>query len=167
VTGSIYSTDPRVDRPHLFSILSYHPMKIHTLSIPTFGLSCCVRDLVGPQCWVLLYPLTRLLCSSKQNCLFWWIPFRCRERCGALLTVGSLPASSITSLRQPWSGASLSYLTGSVEGLLWLYSTTICSQVDCMTIYREFWVMDAKLWCSQSCDWNKDEYDNTKCLVVM
>jgi len=39
VTGSIYSADPGVDRHHLISISSYHTMKIHTLSFPTFGLT--------------------------------------------------------------------------------------------------------------------------------
>jgi len=43
VTGSIYSADPGVDRHHLISISIYHKMRIHTLSFPTFGLSCSVR----------------------------------------------------------------------------------------------------------------------------
>jgi hypothetical protein len=37
VTGSINSAHPGVDRHHLISISSYHTMKIHTLSFPTFG----------------------------------------------------------------------------------------------------------------------------------
>ena len=44
VTGSIYSVDPAVDRHHLISISSYHTMKIHTLSFPTFDLTRSVRD---------------------------------------------------------------------------------------------------------------------------
>jgi hypothetical protein len=48
VTGSIYSADPRVDRHHLISISSYHTMKIHTLSFPTFGLTRSVRDIMDP-----------------------------------------------------------------------------------------------------------------------
>jgi len=49
VTGSIYSSDPRVDRHHLISISSYLTMKIHTLSFPTFGLTRSVRDIVDPR----------------------------------------------------------------------------------------------------------------------
>ena len=49
VTGSIYSADPGVDRHHLISISSYHTMKIHTLSFPTFGLTCSVRNIVDPR----------------------------------------------------------------------------------------------------------------------
>jgi len=63
VTGSIYSTDPGVDRHHLISISSYHTMKIHTLSFPTFGLRSSVRDVdpckcVDPQCRVVSCLLT-------------------------------------------------------------------------------------------------------------
>jgi len=66
VTGSIYSADPGVDRHHLNSISSYHTMKIHTLSFPTFGLTRSVRDFVDPRnCvdphgWVVSYLLTFL-----------------------------------------------------------------------------------------------------------
>jgi len=42
-TGSIYSADPGVHRHHLISISSYHSMKIHTLCLPTFGLSRSIR----------------------------------------------------------------------------------------------------------------------------
>jgi len=48
VTGSIYSADPGVDRHHLISISTYHTMKIHNLSFPTFGLTRSVRDFVDP-----------------------------------------------------------------------------------------------------------------------
>ena len=70
VTGSIYSADPRVDRYHLISISSYHTMEIHTLSFPTFGLTCSVRDFVDPHnCvdphrQVVSYLLTFLRSSS-------------------------------------------------------------------------------------------------------
>jgi len=46
VMGSIYSADPGVDRHHLISISSYHTMKIHTLSVPTFGLTHSVCDVM-------------------------------------------------------------------------------------------------------------------------
>jgi len=49
VTGSIYSADPGVDRHHLISISSYHTMKIHTLSFPTFGITRSVRDCMDPR----------------------------------------------------------------------------------------------------------------------
>jgi len=46
VMGSIYSADPGIDRHHPISISSYHTMKIHTLSFPTFGLTRSVQDFV-------------------------------------------------------------------------------------------------------------------------
>jgi len=48
VTGSLYSADHGVHRHHLISISSYHTMKIHTLSFPTFTLTRSVRDFVDP-----------------------------------------------------------------------------------------------------------------------
>ena len=71
VTGSINSADPAVDRHHLISISSYHTMKIHTLSFPTFGLTRSVRDFVDPgncvdpHCRVVSYLLTSLCSSSS------------------------------------------------------------------------------------------------------
>jgi len=70
VTGSISSADPGVDRHHLISISSYHTMKIHTLSFPTFGLTRSVRDCmdprncVDPHGRVVSYLLTFLRSSS-------------------------------------------------------------------------------------------------------
>jgi len=46
VTGSIYSADLAVHRHHLISTSSYHTMKIHTLSFPSFSLTCSVWDFV-------------------------------------------------------------------------------------------------------------------------
>ena len=71
VTRSIYSADPGVDRYHLFSISSYHTMKIHNLCFPTLGLTRSVRDCVDPcNCMdphgrVVLYLLTFFLRSSS------------------------------------------------------------------------------------------------------
>jgi len=73
VTGSIYLADRGVHRHHLISISSFHTMKIHTLSFPTFSLTCSVRDFVDPrtcvdtQRRVVSYHLTRFLRSSNQN----------------------------------------------------------------------------------------------------
>ena len=70
VTGSVYLADPGVDRHHLISIFSYHTLKIHTLSFPTFGLTGSVRDFVDPRNCVdphgrvVLY-LTTILRSSS------------------------------------------------------------------------------------------------------
>jgi len=58
VMGSIYSADPGVDRHHLISISSYHTMKIHTVSFPTFGLTHSVHDFVDPHRWVVSCLLT-------------------------------------------------------------------------------------------------------------
>jgi len=71
VRGSLYSGDPGVDRHHLISIFSYYIMKIHTVSFPTFGLTCSVRDFVDPhncvdpQGRVVSYLLTFFLRSSS------------------------------------------------------------------------------------------------------
>jgi len=58
-------------------------------------------------------------------------------------------------------------LNGRVQVLLRLCSSTICSQIDRMYIYRETVRTHAIYWCSKSCDCNKDKYDMTKFLVVM
>jgi len=94
LTGSIHSADPGVDRHHLNSISSYHTLIIHTLSFPTFGLMCSVRDFVDLQCRVVSYLPTRLLYSSKDKHSVSWIQCGCRERYGGLLMVGSLPSCS-------------------------------------------------------------------------
>jgi len=141
--GSAFSADPRVDIHHLISISSYHPMKIHTLSFTTCGLTRSVRDCVDPpncmdpQCRVVSYLLTQYLCSSNQNRSFLWIPFWCPERCAGVLIVGSLPSSSLVSPQWPPSGASLSTLNGRVQVLLRLCSSTICGQIERMYIYRD------------------------------
>jgi len=85
VMGSIYSADPGADWHHLIPMYSYHTMKIHTLSFPTFVLTRSVQDFmdrhncVDPQRQVVLYHVTRFVHSSNQNCSCWWIPFGCRQ----------------------------------------------------------------------------------------
>jgi len=62
---------PRSRQTSSHSISSYHTMKIHTLSFPTFGLTRSVRDFVDPRIWVdpqrrvVSYLLTRFLRSSN------------------------------------------------------------------------------------------------------
>jgi len=75
VMGSIYSADPGVYTHYLISTSSYHTMKIHTLSFPTFGLTRSVRavdprNCVDHQCREVSYILTRFLRSSNQNHCF-------------------------------------------------------------------------------------------------
>jgi len=76
VLGNIYSADPRVDRHHLISISSYHTMKIHTLSFPTFGLTRSVRDFVAacncmdPQRRVVSYFPTQFATLLEPEPLF-------------------------------------------------------------------------------------------------
>jgi len=166
VTASIESADPGLDS-HLISTWSYHTMQIHTLSFPTCDLTCSVWDFleacnsVDSQCPVVSYLLTGYLRSVS------WILFGCRPRWGRVWMVGSLPSSSIISPQQPPSGVSLSSLNEHVLVLLQLYWSTICSQIECIYICWETWMMHAVLWCRESCGCNKDEYDKTKCLVVM
>jgi len=143
VTGSILSADPGADRDHLISITSYYTMKIHTLLWPTFGLTCTAwdfldpRNCVDPQCGVVSYLLTWFLLSSIPNCSFSWIQLGCHKRSGGVLMVASLPSGSIVSPQWPPTGASLSSLSGSVQVLLELCSTTICCQIDHLYIYRK------------------------------
>jgi len=138
-----------------------------TVSFPTVNLTHSVRDVVDHQQRVLLYLLTWCLHSSNQNSSFSWIPFGCRERCRGVSMVGSLPSSCIVSPQWPPSGASLSFLNVHDQVLLWWCSSTICGQIACKYIYTETYIIHAILWCSESGDCNKDEYDKTKCLVVV
>jgi len=163
----VYSADHKVDRHHLISISYYHTMKIHTLSFPTFGLPRAVWDVVDPQHRVVSYLLTRFLHILNQNRSFWWILSGCCERWGWVLMVGSLSSSSIVLLQWPPSSVSLSFLNWCVQVLFRFCSTNICGQIDGMFIFTETSIMHAILWCSESCDCNKDEYDRTKCLVVV
>jgi hypothetical protein len=101
---SIYLRDPGVNRRHLI-LLSYN--EIHNLSFPTFDLTRSFRDFVDPRNCV--YPhgrvvshlLTLFLLSSSQNRCFSRIPIGCRERCGGVLMMGSVPSSSAVSLHRP------------------------------------------------------------------
>ena len=83
VTGSIYSADLGVHRHHLISISSYHTIKIHTLSFPTFSLTCSFRDYMDPHNWmdpqrrVVSSLLTWFLRSLNQNRSVSEIPFGC------------------------------------------------------------------------------------------
>jgi len=134
---------PRVDRHYFISISSYHTMKLHSLSFPTYGLTRSVRDFVeprkcvDPQHRVISYLLTQFLSSSNRNHSFLSITFGCCERCGGVLMVGSLPSSSIVSPQWPPSGASLSFLNGRVQVILRFCSSTICGQIHRLYIYRD------------------------------
>jgi len=163
VMGSILTS------AHFHLILSYYE-NTHTIFPNCWSHSLCPRccdrrNWKDHQCQVVSHLLTRFLCSSNQNRYFSWVPFRCRRRCGGLTIACALPSSSIVSPQRPPSGVSLSSLNGRVHMLLWLCSTTICGQIDRMHIYTETYIMHAILWCSKSCDCNKDEYYKPKCLV--
>ena len=73
VTGSIYSGDPGVDRHHLIFTSSHHTSKIHTVSFPTFGLTCCFRDFVDPHGRVVSYLLTLFLRSRTAFAHKFWL----------------------------------------------------------------------------------------------
>jgi len=82
VTGSIYSADPRVDRHDLISIFSYHTIKSHTLSFPTFGLTRSVRDFVDPHGQVVSYLLifrrtSRLMSKERVESFSQRHPLQC------------------------------------------------------------------------------------------
>jgi hypothetical protein len=173
VLGSIYLPDSGVHRHHLICISSYHIINIHTLSFWTIDPTHSLQNLVDPhnrmdpQCWVASYLLTLCVHTLRQNSSVSWIAFVCCKRCGGVLIVGSLPPSSIISPQLPPSGASLHDLTGCVLVLIQLWPITICGQIDCMYIFTETCRMHAILWCSKSCDSNKNEYTETKCLVAI
>jgi hypothetical protein len=84
-----------------------------------------------------------------------------------MLMVGCLPLSSIISPQWPPSSASLSCPNGRVHVLLWVCLTTTCGQIDRMYIWTETQIMHFILWCSESCDCKKDEYDKMKWHVVV
>jgi len=124
VTGSIYSADPGVDRHHLFSILSYHTMKIHYLS-QLFSLTRSVHDIMDRRNYMGSSMLGHIISShpiptlKNQNRSFSSMPFGCRERCGGVLMMGSLPSSSIVSMQRPPNGASSKVLS---MGVAWCSS---------------------------------------------
>jgi len=169
--GSIYSGDPWVDTYHLIFILCYHSTKIHTLTFPTFGLTCSCRDFLDlrnymdPHGRVVSYIITIPL-SSSQNCSFSRILFGYCARCGGMLMVGSLPSISVVSPQWPPSGASLGSVNGCLQVLLRSCSTTICGQIDHMYIYWDTEIMHTILWGSESCYCNKDEYNRQNALCL-
>jgi len=124
VTRSIYSGDPGVDVQHPIFIPSCHTTQIHTLSFPTFGLTCSFWYVVDPpHCmdphgWVVSYLLTFFLRSLSYNHTPSWVPFGCCGRCGRLLMVGYLPSSSVVSPQWPACGASLGSLNERLQVLL-------------------------------------------------
>jgi len=70
VLGSVYSDDRRVRRDPVISILSYHRMKIRTLSFQTVSLARSIRDYLGsrncvnPQPRVLSFLVVQLRAPS-------------------------------------------------------------------------------------------------------
>jgi hypothetical protein len=144
-------------------------MTMDTRSFPTFGLTHYVHgfkephNCVDPQRQVVWNILFCFLLSLNKHRYYIWIPFGCRETCNDVLIVDSLPSSSIVSPQRPPHGTSQSSL---VQVVLQLCSTTICSHIDSMYITRETNKLHSILWCSKSCDCNKDKYDMMKCLVA-
>jgi len=104
-TGSIYLGDPVVDRSH--HILSSYNQYTLYLS-QHLGLTCSVWDgmdpcnCVDPHKQVVPNLLTLFLPSSGQNCSVSWIPFGCRERCGGVFMMYSLPFNSFILPQRPW-----------------------------------------------------------------
>jgi hypothetical protein len=139
-SDGINSVDPGVGRHNLISILSYHTMKIHTLSFSTFGLTLSVRDFVDAcncvdyQCQIGSYLFTQFLFSTNQHRSLSWISFICHEMCRRVLMVYSLTSRTIGLPEWPRCGPSLS---PRVQVLLRLCWSTICFQIDCMYIYRD------------------------------
>jgi hypothetical protein len=140
VTESIFLADPRVDRHHVISILSYHTMKIYTLSFPTCGLTHSVRDWLelhictDSELWVVSYRLTRFQYLSNKNRRVSWIQFGCCKRCGWVLMAGTLNSRSIISPQGSSTGVPISSHNGRVQLLLRSYSSTKCGQIDHMYI---------------------------------
>ena len=99
-TGSIYLRHPAVDRNH-FNLLSYN--KIHTFSVPAFGLTCYFRafldrcNCVVSHCWVVFYLLTLLVPSLSRNNSFSRSRLGFHKRCGRVFMMGSVPSSSVIS----------------------------------------------------------------------
>jgi len=62
------------------------------------------------------------------------------------------------------SSASLSSFNWHLQMLLWLHSSTICSEIVGKYIYGETVIMYAIWWCSKSCNCKEDEYDRQNAL---
>jgi hypothetical protein len=139
VTGSIYSADPKVDRHHLISISSYHTMKIHTISFPTFGLTRSVCDIVGPRNCVVSPTPGSIISSHPIPTLLEPEPLFLMNSGWMLREVrrsvdGGFSAFLLyhfTATASEWC-ISKSSLNGRGCVLLRLYWSTICSQIDRM-----------------------------------
>jgi len=134
--------------------------------VVSLTLSLVPRNCVDSHGQIVSYLLTLLKCFSSKNGYLSWISFGWFVRCGRVLMVVSLPSSSIVSPEPPPSGACLSSLNGRLDVLLRLCSTTICGQIDRLNIYSETWILHAILWCSESFDCNKDEYDTENAMQL-
>jgi len=147
-------------------------MKIHSIFPNYWSHSLCPRCRGSTQLhWASMPGITifshQIPTLVDQNRSSWWILFGCREWCGGVSIVGSLPSSSIVSLQRTQNSASLISLDGRVQVHFRLCSTTIFGLIDHMNIYTETYIMHAISWCSESCDCNKDNYDKTKHLVAV
>jgi len=151
---------PHVDR-HLFYITSCDTTKTHSLLFRTFSITCPFGDLLDhcncmdPHRQEVSYLLTCFLQSMSWNSSPYTMGFKCCERCGEMLMVGSLHSRSLISPQRPPSGASL----GPLNGRLRLCLTTICGEIDHIYRYRDSKRIHGIWWGSTLCDCNNDEYD--------
>jgi hypothetical protein len=172
-TGTIYPAASGVDKHHLIFNYSHNTIKIHPLSVRTYGLTCSFQNIadapngVDPSYWVVPYLLPHFVHSLSHNCCCSWILLGCHDRCDGVLMVSSLSSRSIDSSQRPSRGVSWNYSPGCCQVLLQLCSITISGQIGHMYIYSEIKIMHAILWCTKPCYCSKDEYNKTKCLVVI
>ena len=134
--GCIYFGDSRVNRHYHIFIISYYPMTIHTMSVPSFGLTRFFQYFVDPHGCIVsflhIFPTT-----LSYNLSFLWTLYKYRDWCGGMLLVDSVPVCSGISPQRPPSGSSLSPFDGRIQVLVQLCSTVISGQIDCMYMYRK------------------------------
>jgi len=84
-----------------------------------------------------------------------------------VLKVGSLPSSSSVSKQRPPDGASLTVLSMGVAWCSSDYARVLSAARLTVRIYRERLIKCMPYYDVVNLVTNKDEYDKTKCLVVM
>jgi len=128
----------------------------------------------GRPCGIYTSSHFYLILSYDENTQSTFIKFLshslCLSFCGSSTPGNIISSHPIPMLYEPerlFLRNSVWMLNWRIQMLLRLCSSTICSQIDYMYLYTETSILYAILWHCKSCDWNNDEYDKTKFLVVM
>jgi len=170
ITISKFISQLGVSRPPSASLSSLDlDLQVH-FQTRSITASKCISKLARSR-----YPSTSLMIDGGFTGIqgYW----RWTERHGAYIweTLGQIELISVSSHLDPrkcmdYHGRVISYhltffLDSSSQNLR-SCSTPICGQIDRMSRYRDTWIMYAILWCSESCDCNKDDYERRNALSL-